>query len=568
MTTPPSEHKRSDSRHPPMVEGSSEIKKVQDVRDRPEVQPLNAAGPAAGTPVPTLPSVDTLNEDSDVSAFMTADIHEPLRQTALHKLFHLPKFNRRDGLDDYDDDYRSFKPLGDILTSDRRHQLERLELGAKTGEQPLSDSAAKATAELGEDARYRQQHHELAAGPAGGTADRSPGLTPACVLCRRANRYTHPTSESVHCAQWFEQCMSRAPARTEDSAQIAIQFDGRAQISSKQIQAGTAPSDAQGSRLSSAVHAAIKDRIESGQGNPAVVFHDAGLSVLPGQNGLPGFPEEILWFPVSSSGLLLDLCLATVAWGADRVVVVIEDATGTVWPRLDAQMAAAEAVFDGLGLEKERLRLIRLTHFDSTSLSAVLAIPAVLRKLRPAFFEPVECGRAMVYSAVDTLLAQTAPLHPATRLPQGLPFGDVHINTGACTLCMACVAACPTAALRDGGKDPQILFEEERCVQCGLCRSACPEAAIGLIARMVFDRRARRAARRLHHAEPIGCVVCGRPFAVGAMVDSVAQRLANHWMYQSESAKRRLRMCRDCRVQDFIRENARPDRKTPIQGGH
>ena len=68
-----------------------------------------------------------------------------------------------------------------------------------------------------------------------------------------------------------------------------------------------------------------------------------------------------------------------------------------------------------------------------------------------------------------------------------------------------------------------------------------------------------KTVRPLNQADPVGCVVCGRPFAVGAMVDKVAQRLANHWMYQSDAAKRRLRMCRDCRVQDFIRENARPD---------
>ena len=44
---------------------------------------------------------------------------------ALRKLFHLPQFNFRDGLDDYAEDYTNFEPLGDIITADMRHRMER-----------------------------------------------------------------------------------------------------------------------------------------------------------------------------------------------------------------------------------------------------------------------------------------------------------------------------------------------------------------------------------------------------------------------------------------------------------
>ena len=33
-------------------------------------------------------------------------------------------FNVRDGLDDYDEDFTSFEALGDIVTSDMKHQAE------------------------------------------------------------------------------------------------------------------------------------------------------------------------------------------------------------------------------------------------------------------------------------------------------------------------------------------------------------------------------------------------------------------------------------------------------------
>ena len=72
-----------------------------------------------------MPALESLNEDSDYSVFFSAKVSEELRRIALRKLFGSSKFNLRDGLDDYDEDFRSFQALGDILTSDMRHQIER-----------------------------------------------------------------------------------------------------------------------------------------------------------------------------------------------------------------------------------------------------------------------------------------------------------------------------------------------------------------------------------------------------------------------------------------------------------
>lgn len=569
MATPsPSHDKSADNRERPLVEVPSDNKTVKEAPDRTDGESLNATDSGADTAESTLQSVDSLNEDSDVSAFMSPQTHENLRQMALRKLFHLPKFNRRDGLDDYDDDYRTFKPLGDMMTSDWRHQLERLTQGVATRKRqvPASD-ATTATAALGANNQSRQYAHPTP-GQSGGQADRTPNVAADCVLCRRPTRSVCRTCEWMSCGRWFEQCPSRANADQETAAHIAMGINRPEEMSAVPVHAASPPCDAQDGGLSVTVHAAIKNHIESGDGNPVVVFHDAGLTLHLIKNGLPNLPEAILWFPVSGQGLMLDLLLAAVAWGADRVVVVAGNLTGTVLSGMEDQKTAVEAILDGLGMERERIALVGPTHVDSASLSAVTAIPTVFRKLRPTRFEPVACGRAMIYSALDAVQEQTVAVRPAARLPEGSPFGDVCIDSKACTLCMACVAACPTEALRDGGSVPQIRFQEESCVQCGLCQAACPEKAIRLVPRMVFDRQARRAVRCLNQAEPVGCVVCGRPFAVAAMVDRVAQRLANHWMYQSDAAKRRLRMCSDCRVQDFIRENGRPDQKTPSPDEH
>lgn len=54
----------------------------------------------------SLPAIDQIQDNDDVSCFMCDDVDEATRKQALRALFHKPKFNRRDGLDDYDDDYR------------------------------------------------------------------------------------------------------------------------------------------------------------------------------------------------------------------------------------------------------------------------------------------------------------------------------------------------------------------------------------------------------------------------------------------------------------------------------
>jgi hypothetical protein len=83
-----------------------------------------------------LPPVETLDEKSDVSGFLSPKVSGELRKLALNKLFHLPKFNITDGLDDYDDNYRNFAALGDIITADMRFQIER---AAEKAKQALLD---------------------------------------------------------------------------------------------------------------------------------------------------------------------------------------------------------------------------------------------------------------------------------------------------------------------------------------------------------------------------------------------------------------------------------------------
>ena len=74
-----------------------------------------------------MPDIDSLDEESDFSPFMSAGVSDELRNLALRKLFRSSVFNIRDGLDEYDEDYTTFEKLGDIVTADMKHQIEMQE---------------------------------------------------------------------------------------------------------------------------------------------------------------------------------------------------------------------------------------------------------------------------------------------------------------------------------------------------------------------------------------------------------------------------------------------------------
>lgn len=74
-----------------------------------------------------MPDIETLNADSDYSPFFSEGVSKELRNLALKKLFFSGKFSARDGLDDYDDDFTKFEPLGDTVTSDMKFHQRRKE---------------------------------------------------------------------------------------------------------------------------------------------------------------------------------------------------------------------------------------------------------------------------------------------------------------------------------------------------------------------------------------------------------------------------------------------------------
>jgi len=270
--------------------------------------------------------------------------------------------------------------------------------------------------------------------------------------------------------------------------------------------------------------------------------------------GVPARLLPVAVHHVASIGM--DLWLSAVAYGAVDVAVLATDGEAPQYiDALAAQMAVAQVIIDGLGYSGIQLHLLRAC--DAAELDRELqrfsatAVPATMgQSAMPAATFHVAAAKRETLDFAITHLARHAPTpRDCIALPQGAPFGTVDIDTGKCTLCMACVGACPVSALSDNPQSPQLRFTESNCVQCGLCVQTCPEQALALQPRLTLGAEARQA-RVINEAQPYHCIKCQKPFGTLQMVENMLGKLAGHGAFAGNLD--RLRMCPDCRVIDML----------------
>jgi ferredoxin len=202
---------------------------------------------------------------------------------------------------------------------------------------------------------------------------------------------------------------------------------------------------------------------------------------------------------------------------------------------------------------------VRTLDADLQALSAPVssgrATPAVAAR-----FAVAQEKRATLELALDHLV-EHAPTHAPTsatkgQLPEfialpsaGSPLGSLQLNKDACTLCLACINACPVSALSDNAQQPQLRFTEKNCVQCGLCVATCPEKALSLVPRLLLTPE-RKGPRVINEMKPYSCVRCSKPFGTLKAIEGMLGKLSGHSMFQG-AALERLKMCGDCRVIDL-----------------
>lgn len=297
--------------------------------------------------------------------------------------------------------------------------------------------------------------------------------------------------------------------------------------------------------------------------NAVVLFHD-------GDHGEPlidalarfgdGLPANVLPVRVNEVTQLGPEAVASVfAYGGAGARLLMRNK-----PKHDIDGArrvvqTCETIVSGLGFGAGVVSIIQADDPDDLR-AQLVAAPLGIAALRPAAMVARGAKRG-VLETIFRELHEAAPVPVAViALDKDAPFGGVNVNVDGCTLCLSCVAACPTGALADNAEKPMLRFSESLCVQCGLCQATCPEKVITLEPRVDFT--AWSAGHRVvKEEEPFPCIACGKPFGTKSAIERVAAKLeGRHWMFSGENAKRIdvIRMCDDCRVEAVVNEGFDP----------
>lgn len=291
------------------------------------------------------------------------------------------------------------------------------------------------------------------------------------------------------------------------------------------------------------------------EGAGAALLNDLGRAART-DAAIRGVPARVL--PVGvwhTASVGLDLWLSALAFGARQVWVLLTAEEAPEYRQaLAEQMAVAQAIVSGLGYAGTHFRLIETRDArDLAALDAALQAPPAQGVARAAAFAVQATKRDTLDLALAHLLQQAPTKAEAIALPAaGAPFGTLVVDTQKCTLCLACVGACPESALADNPERPQLKFTERNCVQCGLCATTCPENAITLEPRLLLadEMKARKQPRVLNEAQPFACIRCGKPFGTLRAIETMIGKLAGHAAFQGPAVER-LKMCGDCRVIDI-----------------
>ena len=264
---------------------------------------------------------------------------------------------------------------------------------------------------------------------------------------------------------------------------------------------------------------------------------EAELTRLPA-NWLSVWVEE-------SASLGIESWFAALAYGASAVRIALgDDAPESVRALVERELASAAVLLAGAGLAADRIALFNP---DAEQDKPISCEPAVALLEKPLKGEK----RENLFAAFDALWLANEGSREPLAVPHGAPYGSVELKEADCTLCMGCVAVCPSRALHAVGHAPGLNFIEQDCIQCGMCEKACPEQAIVLTPRLQPVPEARRAVQSLKAEEAACCIRCSKAFAPASMIRRIQQKLAGHSHFQNEAAQRLL-MCEECRVKDVF----------------
>ncbi len=301
----------------------------------------------------------------------------------------------------------------------------------------------------------------------------------------------------------------------------------------------------------------------AGGKHPVLLLHDEkhGRALIDAMARFGrGLPANVIPFSLNSVLQIgHDAMAALLALGADQIVLLAPPEHPAELAALEMQTELATHILQALGYAGTRVRI--LAERDPFVAEDTLHELPELTAMTAHRYGFTGTKRELVRLAMTNLHASAPAPQDIIALPVGAPYGRISINTDGCTLCLACVGACPTGALGDNAERPEVSIVEATCVQCGVCRTTCPEKVITLEPRYNFTSAAL-SREVLNGEEPFHCISCGKPFGARSMIERVTERLKSHSMFAGEQQLAIIQMCDDCRVNAMA--NLSDD---PMKGG-
>lgn len=311
--------------------------------------------------------------------------------------------------------------------------------------------------------------------------------------------------------------------------------------------------------------------IQAGGENPVLLAYDEahGGPLLAALSRFgDGLPSNVLPIGMEAvTALGHEAFAAAFTYGAERILLLSspkKDREGEL-EALRGQIDLTNTMLSGMGFSSANERGERvclLVESDPETLGQSLAEDCQSGLPGRTPISTTGSKREVARLAFSSLNKAAPATQDIIALPEGAPYGQVNVNTETCTLCMACVSACPADALLDGGDRPELRFLESACLQCGICKETCPENAISLTPQFDLTPTAL-SPRIINEDEPFECISCGKLMGPKKSIERIRARLdGQHWMYGNKNAARLIEMCEDCRV-----STAFTDEKIPFAAG-
>lgn len=270
-----------------------------------------------------------------------------------------------------------------------------------------------------------------------------------------------------------------------------------------------------------------------------------------------GLPAAVVPLALqSTSGVGHETMMAALAAGFSRVIILADPHRRDDFGVVEKEVELAQSIITALGFEDAHIEL--LYENDPDLIEEKLWGLGRLKPITQKEFMAIGTKREMARTVIGALAEASKTGVEIIALPDSAPYGKVNLNLEACTLCLACVSACPADALRDNPDKPELRFIEAACVQCGICHATCPENAISLEAQLNLLPAAIQPIT-LKEEEPFECIGCGKPFAARSTIERISKQLAgSHRMFDTPDSAKLLQMCDTCRLETLAASSSDP----------